>query len=73
MFANLDPGNYRIEVEHPGFRKIVRSEIDLTPNSTVRVDLDLTPGAVTEVIDVTADVLVLQTDRADTSTKVETR
>ena len=73
VFANLDPGTYRIEVEHPGFRKILRSGIDLTPNSTIRVDLELTPGAVTEVIDVTADILVLQTDRADTGGKVESK
>src|SRR6266849_3876085 len=73
VFANLDPGTYRIEVEHPGFRKILRSGIDLTPNSTIRVDLELTPGAVTEVVDVTADILVLQTDRADTGGKVESK
>ena len=40
VFANLDPGNYRVEVEHTGFRKIVRSGIDLTPNSTVRVGFE---------------------------------
>ena len=73
VFANLDPGAYKVEVEHPGFRKILRSGVDLTPNSTVRVDLDLTPGQVTEVIDVTADIAVLQTDRADTGAKVETK
>src|SRR5262250_172500 len=28
-FANLDPGEYRIEVEHQGFRKTVRSAIAL--------------------------------------------
>ena len=33
VFANLDPGNYRVEVEHPGFRKVVRSDIDLTPTA----------------------------------------
>src|SRR5436305_13018101 len=26
-FANLDPGTYRVEVEHPGFRRVVRSAI----------------------------------------------
>src|SRR6185369_9763636 len=51
VFANLDPGTYKVEVEHPGFRKVLRSGIDLTPNTTVRVDIDLTPGAVTEVVD----------------------
>src|SRR5260221_565699 len=33
-FANLDPGAYRIDVEHPGFRKMVRAGIDLVPNTT---------------------------------------
>src|SRR5262249_27349387 len=63
-FANLDPGEYRIEVEHPGFRKVVRSEIALDANSTVRADLQLTPGQVTETVDVTAETPVLKTDRA---------
>jgi len=71
VFANLDPGNYRIEVSHPGFRKVVRSDIDLTPNSTIRADLELTPGVVTEVVDVTAGAPMLQTDRADTGGKIE--
>src|SRR6202030_330462 len=31
-FANLDPGEYRVEVEHPGFRKTVRSAIALDAN-----------------------------------------
>ncbi|HZS52202.1 MAG TPA: TonB-dependent receptor [Bryobacterales bacterium] len=70
-FTNLDPGNYRVEVEHPGFRKTVRAGIDLVPNTTVRVDLELQPGAVTETVDVTAEAPLLQTDRADTGGKVE--
>jgi Carboxypeptidase regulatory-like domain len=71
VFANLDPGTYRIEVQHPGFRKMIRAGIDLTPNSTARIDLELTPGALSEVIDVTADAPLLQTDRADTGGKIE--
>jgi hypothetical protein len=66
VFANLDPGKYRVEVEHPGFRKVVRSDIDLSPNTTIRADLELTPGVVSEVVDVTAGATLLQTDRADT-------
>src|SRR5579883_1704483 len=72
-FANLDPGNYRIEVEQPGFRKVVRSDIELQANTTIRVDLELQPGEVTEVVDVTAEAPVLQTDRADTGGKIETQ
>src|ERR1700674_3703521 len=62
-FANLDPGNYRVEVSHPGFRKVVRSDIVLEANSTIRADLELTPGEVTQVVDVTSEAAVLQTDR----------
>src|SRR5215469_1963388 len=57
-FANLDPGTYRIEVEQPGFRKMVRPEIVLDANSTVRVDLELQPGQPTEVVQVAADAAV---------------
>jgi hypothetical protein len=70
-FANLDPGNYRVEVLHPGFRKVVRSDIVLEANSTIRVDAELTPGDVNQVVDVTAEAQVLQTDRSDTGSKIE--
>src|SRR5712691_9816741 len=72
-FANLDPGNYRVEVAHPGFRKMVRSALQLDANSTLRVDLELAPGDVTQVVDITAEVPVLQTDRSDTGAKIESR
>jgi hypothetical protein len=71
VFANMDPGTYRVEVEQPGFRKMVRSGIDVNPNTTARVDLELSPGAVSEVVDVTAEAPLLQTDRADTGGKIE--
>jgi len=73
VFANLDPGNYRIEAEHSGFRKVIRTGIDLTPNTTARIDMELTPGAVSEVVDVTAETPLLQTDRSDTGSKIETQ
>src|SRR5690349_543289 len=47
-FANLDPGTYRVEIEHTGFRRVVRADIVLAPNTTVRVDAELQPGVVSE-------------------------
>src|SRR5690348_16848382 len=70
-FANLDPGTYRVEVAHPGFRKVIRSDIGLEANSTIRVDLELTPGEVNQVVNVTSEAPTLQTDRADTGGKIE--
>src|SRR5215469_15714850 len=70
-FANLDPGTYRIDVQHPGFRTLVRPGIALDANSTVRIDLELSPGDVTQTVNVEAEAAVLQTDRADTGGKIE--
>jgi hypothetical protein len=70
--ANLDPGVYRVEAEHPGFRKVVRPGIDLPPNNTARVDLELSPGAASEVVEVTASAALLQTDRSDTGGQIKT-
>src|SRR5262249_22248827 len=57
--------------EHPSFRKVIRSDIDLTPNTTARIDMELTLGAVSEVVHVTAETPLLQTDRSDTGSKIE--
>ena len=72
-FANLDPGTYRVNIQQTGFRETVRDGIALAANTTVRVDLELQPGDVKQVVDVTSESPVLQTDRADTGGKVESR
>lgn len=72
-FPSLQPGNYRVEVEVQGFRKAIKTGIDVLVNSTVRTDVELTPGAVNEVINVQAETTLLQTDRSDTGRKIETR
>ena len=71
VFADLPPGIYSISVELTGFKKAVRGGVELLVNSSMRADLTLTPGNVTEVINVTAEVPMLQTDRSDVGVKVE--
>ena len=73
VFSNLDPGTYRVEVEQPGFKKAIRDRADVIVNTTVRVDLQLQPGQITESIEVTAAVPLLQTDRSDVGRKFEVR
>lgn len=73
VFPSLPPGLYNVEVEHPGFRKAVRQEVSVAVNTASRVDLQLQPGEVSESITVMADAAVLQTDRADTGRKIETK
>ena len=71
VFSNLDPGSYRVTVEQPGFRKAVREGVDVLVNTTVRIDLTLEPGQVSETVNVTAEVPILQTDRSDTGRQIE--
>jgi hypothetical protein len=72
-FPDLPPGTYTVTVEQTGFKKASRAGVDVLVNSTVRVDFSMTPGAVSETIDVTAEAPMLQTERADTGRKVETK
>jgi hypothetical protein len=72
-FANLDPGVYSIDIKQPGFKETKRDQIVLDANTTVRADFELAPGEVTQVVDVTSEAAVLQTDRADTGGQVESQ
>ncbi len=73
VFADLKPGTYQVSAEKQNFKKALRAAVDVVVNSTVRVDLKLEPGAISEIVEVTAEASILQTDRVDTGRKIETR
>lgn len=70
-FPDMQPGPYTITIDAKGFKRAQQQNINLLSNTTVRVDLVLQPGNVSETIVVTTAPPVLQTDRADISTKIE--
>jgi len=72
-FSNLPQGRYSVSIEQSGFRKATRENIDVTINSTVRVDIQLQPGQISEQITITADLPSLQTDRTDTGRQMDAR
>ncbi len=57
-------GEYRVEVQAPGFKRYVRSGIVLQLNQTAVVEAIMELGAVTETIDVTAAAPLLETAQA---------
>jgi hypothetical protein len=63
--GQLIPGVYRVEIEAPGFGKVVSSSINVAVDQAARFDAALNVGNVTEQIEVTAAAPLLQTDRAD--------
>ena len=71
-FPDIQPGPYSVAVEAAGFKKAVQENIVLVSNSSIRVDIELQTGNVTETIQVTTAPPLLQTDRADITTKIET-
>jgi hypothetical protein len=70
-FPNLQPGTYVVSAEATGFKRVTQENISLVSNSSVRVDLTMTPGNVSETVMVTGAPPLLQTDRADISTKID--
>jgi len=70
-FPDMRPGPYRVTVESAGFKKALQENIVLVSNSSIRVDFELQTGNVTETVQVTAAPPLLQTDRADISTKID--
>lgn len=64
-FPYLQPGSYTVNVEREGFKTVSRQNVNLNVAQTVRIDVLLEPGQLTEVVDVTADTPLLQTDRSD--------
>lgn len=64
-FATVSPGTYEIKISKEGFTAYTRSGISVAANDTARVDITLNVGAVSETVTVTGAAALLQTDRAD--------
>lgn len=58
----LSPGEYRLESEHPGFKKTVLSGIVLQVNQQARVDVALQLGQVSESVSVEASAPLVETE-----------
>src|ERR1041384_6730069 len=54
LFSLVEPGSYRVTIEHTGFKKYVQSGIILELNQNGRVDAMLNVGQVSETVEVNA-------------------
>ncbi len=66
-FSYLLPGTYELTVEHPGFETLVRKDIHLEVQETVRLDLALQLGATTQQVTVTSAAPILQQETSSIS------
>src|SRR6266581_9468133 len=64
LFSLVEPGTYRLTVEHSGFKRNVQSGITLEVNQNGRLDVSLGIGQTSEVVEVSAAVPQIDTSGA---------
>jgi hypothetical protein len=72
-FVNLFAGQYRIDVEKQGFKHFVRSAIVVEVQQTTKIDASLQVGEVSQVVEVTAETPLLQSETSSLGQVVEGR
>src|ERR1041385_7283467 len=61
----LQPGEYEVTAEKPGFKKSIRKGITLLVADTTRIDLTLEIGATTDTVTATAEAPLVKTDTSE--------
>ena len=72
-FVNLFQGQYRVDIEKQGFKRFVRQGIVVEVQQDTRVDATLTIGQVSETVEVSSEVPLLQTESSSLGQVVEQR
>src|ERR1700735_3356549 len=70
---NLAPGTYRMEVEKPGFQKMIRPNVILHVQDVLSIDFEMRVGSASERITVEGGAPLLNTSDAAVSTLVDNR
>jgi Carboxypeptidase regulatory-like domain/TonB dependent receptor len=68
----LPPGNYIIVVNKSGFAEAKATDIEVRVTETTRVTITLKPGAVTEKVEISAQVTAVETSNATTGESLGT-
>ncbi|MCW5964734.1 MAG: TonB-dependent receptor [Bryobacterales bacterium] len=65
QFRNVQSGTYEVECTATGFKGYRRSPVEVPSNEIVRIDIALELGEVSQMVVVTTESPLLQTDRSD--------
>jgi len=72
-FVNMPPGDYRIDVEKQGFKHFVRNPVTVQVQQSTSITAALQVGEVSQVVEVTSETPLLQTESSSLGTVVEQR
>jgi hypothetical protein len=70
QFQNLPAGIYTLSVTHAGFATNSLKDLDVTINRTLTLNLQLEVGRVDEVVNVTAELPLLETNSSSTGSTI---
>jgi len=71
VLPNVPPGPYRIEVEKPGFKKVIKPEVIVHVQDALAVDFELSVGTLSDAVTVEAGAPLVNTQSAAVSTVVD--
>ena len=71
-FPSLPPGMYTVTAERPGFKTLVRSQVEIQVQQNARIDFELQVGQISESVEVVANA-VMVTENATVGTVIENR
>jgi hypothetical protein len=71
--TNLPPGLYQIEIEKPGFKKLIKPDVTLHVQDALSIDFEMTLGSASETVTVEGGAPLLNTSDATVSTLIDNR
>jgi hypothetical protein len=72
-FVTVIPGEYRVEVEKQGFKRITREPVEVQVQQGTHIDIAMRLGMVSEVLTVTGETPLLQSETSSLGQVVEQR
>src|SRR5580658_8948561 len=69
--TNLPPGNYRIQIEKTGFKKLIKPDVTLHVQDATELNFELTLGSMSETITVEAGAPLVNTESGTVSTVID--
>jgi hypothetical protein len=73
QFVNVLPGQYSVEIHKPGFKRVFQSPVTVQTETTTKVDLNLQIGDVSQTVEVTAQIALLQPDSSSLGQVIDER
>src|SRR5215475_13611395 len=71
--TNILPGDYDVKVTKQGFSTFTQTGLKITSNNLTRVDVQMKVGNVADVVSVTADQTLLQSDTAEVKSQLTSK